>query len=194
VASVNFVTAHDGFTMADLVSYNNKHNEANGEDGRDGTDDNRSWNCGAEGPTDDPGIMALRQRQVRNFLTTLFLSQGIPMLLAGDEMNRTQQGNNNAYCQDNEISWVHWPGTTGDGDQALLEFTRQVIKLRRDHPVFRRRQYFQGRSIRGSRDTLGDSAATIRCSAAASTSRADRSGAAATRSGTSPGSPSPARR
>jgi glycogen operon protein len=156
VASVNFVTAHDGFTMADLVAYNDKHNEANGEDNRDGTDDNRSWNCGAEGPTGDPGITALRQRQVRNFLTTLFLSQGIPMLLAGDEMNRTQQGNNNAYCQDNEISWVHWPGTAGDGDQALLEFTQQVIKLRRDHPVFRRRQYFQGRSIRGSRDTLGD--------------------------------------
>jgi isoamylase len=156
VASVNFVTAHDGFTMADLVSYNSKHNEANGEDGRDGTDDNRSWNCGTEGPSGDPGITALRERQVRNFLTTLFLSQGIPMLLAGDEMNRTQQGNNNAYCQDNELSWVHWPGVPGGGDQALLEFTRQVIKLRREHPVFRRRQYFQGRSIRGGRDTLGD--------------------------------------
>ena len=156
VASINFVTAHDGFTMADLVSYNDKHNEANGEDGRDGTDDNRSWNCGTEGPADNPGILALRRRQVRNFLTTLFLSQGIPMLLAGDEMGRTQQGNNNAYCQDNEISWVHWPDVPGDGDQALLEFTRHVIRLRRDHPVFRRRQYFQGRSIRGGRDALGD--------------------------------------
>jgi isoamylase len=156
VASVNFVTAHDGFTMADLVSYNHKHNEANGEDGRDGTDDNRSWNCGTEGPAGDPGITALRQRQVRNFLATLFLSQGIPMLLAGDEMNRTQRGNNNAYCQDNEISWVHWPGGPGDGDQAMIDFTRQVIRLRGGHPVFRRRQYFQGRSIRGGRDTLGD--------------------------------------
>jgi glycogen operon protein len=156
VASVNFVTAHDGFTMADLVSYNDKHNEANGEDGRDGTDDNRSWNCGTEGPTDDPGITALRHRQARNFLTTLFVSQGIPMLLAGDEMSRTQQGNNNAYCQDNEISWVHWPDGSDDGDQALLRFTRQLIRLRRDHPVFRRRQYFQGRSIRGEHDGLGD--------------------------------------
>jgi glycogen operon protein len=156
VASVNFVTAHDGFTVADLVSYNDKHNEANGEDGRDGTNDNRSWNCGTEGPTDSPAILALRRRQVRNFLTTLFLSQGIPMLLAGDEMGRTQQGNNNAYCQDNEISWVHWPGGRQDGDQALLEFTQQVIRLRRDHPVFRRRQYFQGRSIRGGSDALGD--------------------------------------
>ena len=106
VASVNFVTCHDGFTLADLVSYNHKHNEANGEDGRDGTDDNRSWNCGAEGPTDDPAILALRDRQQRNFLATLLLSQGVPMLLAGDELGRTQRGNNNAYCQDNEISWV----------------------------------------------------------------------------------------
>src|SRR6516162_4394959 len=160
VASINFVTAHDGFTLADLVSYDHKHNEANGEDGRDGTDDNRSWNGGAEGPTDDPAINALRRRQVRNFLTTLFVSQGIPMLLAGDEMNRTQRGNNNAYCQDNEISWIAWPdGDADDADsegKALLEFTRQVIRLRRDHPVFRRRQYFQSRSIRGGRDALGD--------------------------------------
>jgi isoamylase len=161
VASVNFVTAHDGFTLADLVSYNHKHNEANGEDGRDGTDDNRSWNCGAEGPTGDRAVNALRQRQVRNFLTTLFLSQGIPMLLSGDEMNRTQQGNNNAYCQDNEISWVHWPDAAAGQDEAdqaaaLLEFTRQAIALRRDHPAFRRRQYFQGRSIRGARDAPGD--------------------------------------
>jgi glycogen operon protein len=159
VASVNFVTAHDGFTLADLVSYNNKHNEGNGEGNRDGTDDNRSWNCGTEGPTDDPDITALRQRQVRNFLTTLFCSQGIPMLLAGDEMSRTQQGNNNAYCQDNEISWLHWPdGPDGPdgGDEALRRFTRQIIRIRRDHPVFRRRHYFQGTSIRGGRDALGD--------------------------------------
>jgi glycogen operon protein len=156
VASVNFVTAHDGFTLADLVSYNEKHNEANGEDNRDGTDDNRSWNCGAEGPTGDPAITALRQRQVRNFLTTLFCSQGIPMLVAGDEMNRTQRGNNNAYCQDNEISWLHWPEAPGGPDEALGEFTRRLIRLRRDHPVFRRRQYFQGRSIRGAHDALGD--------------------------------------
>jgi isoamylase len=161
VASVNFVTAHDGFTLADLVSYDHKHNEANGEDGRDGTDDNRSWNCGTEGATADPAITALRRRQVRNFLTTLFLSQGIPMLLSGDEMNRTQQGNNNAYCQDNEISWVHWPDAAtdqdeADQDEALFEFTRQVIALRRDHPAFRRRQYFQGRSIRGGKDAPGD--------------------------------------
>jgi isoamylase len=154
VASVNFVTCHDGFTVADLVSYNDKHNEANGEGNRDGSDDNRSWNFGTEGPTGDPGITPLRQRQVRNFLTTLFLSQGIPMLLAGDEMGRTQRGNNNAYCQDNEISWMHWPGAPVD--QALLEFARRVIGLRRDHPVFRRRLYFRGRSIRGGRDALGD--------------------------------------
>jgi len=169
VASVNFVTCHDGFTVADLVSYNTKHNEANREDGRDGTDDNRSWNCGTEGPTDDPGITALRRRQVRNFLTTLFLSQGIPMLLAGDEMGRTQQGNNNAYNQDNEISWVAWPPAEAGpspraespaempngADQALLEFARRLIRFRADHPAFRRRQYFQGRSIRGG-DPLGD--------------------------------------
>jgi len=109
VASVNFATCHDGFTLADLVSYNTKHNEANGEGGRDGTDDNRSWNCGAEGPADDPAVLALRQRQACNFLATLLLSQGVPMLAAGDEMSRSQRGNNNAYCQDNEISWVHWP-------------------------------------------------------------------------------------
>jgi isoamylase len=161
VASVNFVTAHDGFTLADLVAYNDKHNGANGEGGRDGTDDNRSWNCGTEGPTDDPAITALRQRQVRNFLATLFLSQGIPMLLAGDEMSRTQQGNNNAYCQDNEISWVHWPdeprspGGPASPGEALREFTSRLILLRRDHPVFRRRQYFQSRSIRGGHDAPG---------------------------------------
>ena len=127
VASVNFVTCHDGFTLADLVSYNHKHNEANGEDNRDGSDDNRSWNCGAEGPTDDPGILALRARQKRNFLATLLLSQGVPMLLAGDEMGRTQRGNNNAYCQDNEISWMDWAPRAED-DQALLDYVRTLIR------------------------------------------------------------------
>jgi glycogen operon protein len=144
-ASINFITAHDGFTLRDLVSYNDKHNEANGEDNRDGANDNRSWNCGAEGPSDDAEVQALRARQTRNFLATLFLSQGIPMLLGGDELGRTQQGNNNAYCQDNEISWFDWEHVDGD----LLEFTRQVIALRRDHPVFRRRGWFQGRAIHG---------------------------------------------
>ena len=118
-ASINFVTAHDGFTLNDLVSYNEKHNEANLEDNRDGTDDNRSWNCGVEGPTDDPGVNELRERQLRNFLTTLFLSQGVPMLLGGDELGRTQRGNNNAYCQDNEISWFDWQ--LGDRARGLLE-------------------------------------------------------------------------
>jgi glycogen operon protein len=145
-ASVNFVTAHDGFTLHDLVSYSEKHNEANGENNRDGANDNRSWNCGAEGPTDDPAINALRQRQKRNFLATLFLSQGIPMLLHGDELGRTQRGNNNAYCQDNEISWVDWE----HADQDLLAFTRTLIHFRREHPVFRRWKWFQGRPIHGS--------------------------------------------
>ena len=154
VASVNFVTAHDGFTLTDLVSYDHKHNEANGEDNRDGSDDNRSWNCGAEGPTGDRGILALRARQKRNFLTTLLLSQGVPMLLAGDEMGRTQQGNNNAYCQDNEISWVDWAVRSED-DQELLEFVRRLIRLRAEHAVFRRRRFFRGQSIRG-RQRLGD--------------------------------------
>ncbi len=156
VASVNFVTAHDGFTLADLVSYNSKHNEANGEENRDGTDDNRSWNCGTEGPTRNRAILALRQRQIRNFLTTLLLSQGIPMLLAGDEMNRTQQGNNNAYCQDNEISWVRWPDVPEGQDEGLTRFTRQLIRLRRDHPVFRRRQYPRGGPVHDGDDALGD--------------------------------------
>ena len=154
VASVNFVTAHDGFTLADLVSYDHKHNEANGEGGRDGSDDNRSWNCGAEGPTSDPDIAGLRDRQKRNFLCTVLLSQGVPMLLAGDEMGRTQHGNNNAYCQDTEISWLHWP-PDGDpptheedeGDQDLVDFVRTLIRLRADHPVFRRRRYFQGQQV-----------------------------------------------
>jgi glycogen operon protein len=151
-ASINFVTAHDGFTLRDLVSYNDKHNEANGEDNRDGHNENLSWNCGVEGPTDDPQVRALRARQSRNLLATLLLSQGIPMLLAGDEIGRTQQGNNNAYCQDNEVSWIDWG--FDDERRRLLEFTRCVIGLRRDHPVFRRRHFFQGKSIRGdpSRD------------------------------------------
>ena len=144
VASVNFVTCHDGFSLRDLVSYDRKHNEANGEDGRDGTDDNRSWNCGAEGPVDDPAINELRARQVRNFLVTLFCSQGIPMMAAGDEMGRTQQGNNNAYCQDNDLSWVDWEGGAKQAD--LLEFACRLSALRRRHPVFRRRRFFSGLS------------------------------------------------
>ncbi|WP_447598064.1 glycogen debranching protein GlgX [Nitrospira sp. Nam80] len=147
-ASINFVVAHDGFTLTDLVSYNNKHNEANGEDNRDGTDDNQSWNCGAEGPTDDPAINELRQRQKRNMLATLLLSQGVPMLCVGDEVGRTQHGNNNAYCQDNEISWFNW--SWSKADQALLEFTTFLIELRQQHPVFHRRQFFQGRLIHGA--------------------------------------------
>jgi glycogen operon protein len=143
VASINFVTCHDGFTLADLVSYNNKHNEANGEGNRDGADDNRSWNCGVEGPADDPAVNELRARQKRNFLVTLFLSQGVPMLLAGDEMGRTQAGNNNAYCQDNELSWVDWG--LASGQENLLKFTEALAILRRDHPVFRRRRFFRGR-------------------------------------------------
>jgi isoamylase len=144
-ASVNFVTAHDGFTLRDLVSYNDKHNEANGEDNNDGDSHNRSWNCGAEGPTDDAEINALRSRQQRNFLTTTLLSQGISMLLGGDEIGRTQQGNNNAYCQDNEISWFDWDHI----DRDLLEFTRRLIHLQAAHPVFRRRRWFKGRPLRG---------------------------------------------
>jgi len=147
-ASINFVTAHDGFTLYDLVSYNYKHNEANGEGNRDGTDDNRSWNCGAEGETTDPGVISLRERQQRNFLVTLLLSQGVPMLLHGDELGRTQGGNNNAYCQDNETSWVDWD-RAGDFE-VLTEFTARLVRLRRDHPVFRRRRFFQGRPVRGT--------------------------------------------
>ena len=142
VASVNFVTCHDGFTLHDLVSYDRKHNEANGEDNRDGSDDNRSWNCGVEGPTDDPEINELRARQARNFLATLFCSQGVPMMLAGDEMGRTQAGNNNAYCQDNEVSWVDWSQAAGERD--MMDFTRALSALRREHPVFRRRRFFRG--------------------------------------------------
>jgi isoamylase len=144
-ASVNFVTAHDGFTLRDLVSYNEKRNEANGEDNNDGTDDNRSWNCGVEGPTDDPQVNALRERQQRNFLATLFLSQGVPMLLGGDELGRSQGGNNNAWCQDNEISWFDWE--LGDDERRLLEFARRLIFLRREHPVFRRTRFFSGSGV-----------------------------------------------
>ena len=147
-ASVNFICAHDGFNLHDLVSYNDKHNEANGEESRDGTDNNNSWNCGVEGPTEDVSINALRAKQKRNLLATLFFSQGVPMLVAGDEMGRTQQGNNNAYCQDNEISWVNWDISAAD--QEFLAFVQRVIALRREHPVFRRRNFFQGRDIHGS--------------------------------------------
>jgi len=147
-ASINFVTAHDGFTLKDLVSYNKKRNELNGDNNTDGENNNQSWNCGVEGPTDDPEINELRERQCRNFLTTLFLSQGVPMLPGGDERGRTQNGNNNAYCQDNEISWLNWE--CDEKQNQLLEFTRKLIRLRRDHPVFRRPKFFQGRRIRGS--------------------------------------------
>jgi len=147
-ASINFVTAHDGLTLADLVSYNDKHNEANLERNQDGTDDNRSWNCGAEGPTDDPAVNALRDRQQRNFLVTLLLSQGVPMLLGGDEFGRTQHGNNNAWCQDNELSWYDW--SLDERGKRLLDFTRRVIDLRRQHPVFHRRAFFTGADPHGS--------------------------------------------
>ncbi len=147
-ASVNFINAHDGYTLHDLVSYNDKHNVANGEDNRDGTDNNNSWNCGAEGPTSDAEINALRAQQKRNLLATLFFSQGVPMLVAGDEMGRTQHGNNNAYCQDNEISWVNWDISAAD--RKFLAFVQRVIMLRREHPVFHRRNFFQGRAIHGS--------------------------------------------
>ncbi|BAZ69710.1 MAG: glycogen debranching protein GlgX [Pelatocladus maniniholoensis HA4357-MV3] len=147
-ASVNFITAHDGFTLHDLVSYNEKHNEANGEDNRDGESHNRSWNCGIEGDTNDREVTQLRRKQLRNFLTTLFLSQGVPMLVMGDEMGRSQRGNNNPYCQDNEISWLDWD--LQEENEALLDFTRQLIDLRRRHPVLRRRKWFQGRAIHGS--------------------------------------------
>jgi isoamylase len=147
-ASINFVTAHDGFTLNDLVSYNHKHNEANSEANRDGENHNLSYNFGVEGPTDDDEIIRQREKQKRNFLATLLLSQGVPMICGGDEMGRTQHGNNNAYCQDNEISWLNWELTERDRD--LLEFTRRVAQLRHDHPVLRRRNFFQGERIRGS--------------------------------------------
>ncbi|MCF3962993.1 glycogen debranching protein GlgX [Streptomyces fuscigenes] len=165
LASINFATCHDGFTLHDLVSYNDKHNEANGEDNRDGESHNRSWNCGAEGDTKDAGILELRDRQMRNFVATLLLSQGVPMLSHGDEFARSQGGNNNAYCQDNEISWVHWPdpdakeedgGAVAEQGESLLDFTRTMVWLRRDHPVFRRRRFFHGRPVEGTHDELSD--------------------------------------
>ncbi len=151
-ASVNFICAHDGFTLRDLVSYNERHNEANGEENRDGEQHNRSWNHGVEGDTDDPAVTALRARQQRNFMATLLLSQGVPMILAGDEIGRTQRGNNNAYCQDNELSWIDW----AQADQELLYFTVTLLAFRRAHPVFRRRRWFQGRALhrRDARDIM----------------------------------------
>ncbi|NHC22881.1 glycogen debranching protein GlgX [Nocardioides sp. IC4_145] len=152
-ASINFVTAHDGFTLRDLVSYNEKHNDANGEDGNDGESHNRSWNHGAEGPTDDPEILTARAREQRNFIATLLLSQGVPMLLHGDEMSRTQDGNNNTYAQDSEIAWMHWDRA----DTALLEFTAAIAQLRRDHPTFRRKRFFTGNEVRtGDGERLND--------------------------------------
>ncbi len=144
VASINFVTCHDGFTLLDLVSYNEKHNEANGEGNKDGESHNRSWNCGVEGPTEDPDIVALRAQQRRNFLTTILLSQGVPMICHGDELGRTQRGNNNGYCQDNEVTWIDWTST----DTELLAFTSRVAAIRKEHPVFRRRRFFDGRPVR----------------------------------------------
>ena len=154
MASINFVTAHDGFTLQDLVSYNEKHNDANGENSQDGTDDNRSWNCGAEGPTDDVEILALREQQKRNFLTTLLVSQGVPMLLYGDEFGRTQDGNNNAYCQDNEISWVDW--SMRSRHDVQLNFACSLAKLRKEHPVFRRRRFFDGTPVHVKGEQLRD--------------------------------------
>ena len=145
-ASINFITAHDGFTLHDLVSYNEKHNEANGENNNDGDSHNRSWNCGAEGATEDANVITLRNKQKRNFLTTLFLSQGVPMLVAGDELGKTQNGNNNAYCPDNEISWINWQNT----DKELLDFTKKLTQFQHAHPVFCRRRWFKGKPIHGS--------------------------------------------
>jgi isoamylase len=150
LASVNFVTAHDGFTLRDLVSYNEKHNEANAEENRDGESHNRSWNSGVEGPSNDPAVVALREKQTRNFLVTLMLSQGVPMLLGGDDIARTQKGNNNAYCQDSEVSWFDWK--LGEQELDLLDFTARLIAFRRNHPVFRRRRWFQGQAVRGTPD------------------------------------------
>jgi glycogen operon protein len=147
-ASINFATCHDGFTLQDLVSYNEKHNEANGEDNRDGCNSNDSWNCGVEGPTDDPEINRLRERQRRNFLATLIVSQGVPMICGGDEFGRSQRGNNNAYCQDNELTWFDWD--FNKDQRQFLDFTRRLIQFRKEHPVLRRRTFFQGRRIRGS--------------------------------------------
>jgi glycogen operon protein len=147
-ASINFITAHDGFTLHDLVSYNEKHNEANGDANHDGESHNLSWNCGVEGPTDDPAVIALRERQKRNLMATLLLSQGVPMISGGDEIGRSQQGNNNAYCQDNEISWTHWDLTPDQ--REFVEFTSRLVAIRREHPVLRRRRFFRGRAVRGA--------------------------------------------
>jgi glycogen operon protein len=147
-ASINFVTAHDGFTLHDLVSYDHKHNEANGEDNRDGADDNISWNCGAEGPTDDPNIIALREKKKRSFMVTLLLSQGVAMLLSGDEIGHTQNGNNNVYCQDNETAWLNWD--LKPDQESLLKFTRKVIAFFHEQPVFHRRRFFHGQAIQGA--------------------------------------------
>ncbi|MFE2942002.1 glycogen debranching protein GlgX [Streptomyces sp. NPDC059255] len=156
LASINFTTCHDGFTLRDLVSYNEKHNEANGESNRDGESHNRSWNCGVEGDSEDPEIVEVRNRQMRNFMATLMLSQGVPMLSHGDEFARTQHGNNNAYCQDNEVSWVRWPKPGEKTDRTMLAFTQAMVWLRRDHPVFRRRRFFHGRPVEGTHDDLSD--------------------------------------
>ncbi|MCX4547403.1 MULTISPECIES: glycogen debranching protein GlgX [unclassified Streptomyces] len=161
LASINFTTCHDGFTLHDLVAYNDKHNEANGENNRDGESHNRSWNCGAEGASDDLAVLELRERQMRNFVATLLLSQGVPMLSHGDEFARTQRGNNNAYCQDSELAWVHWPDpeqvrSEDGGRSSLLAFTRAMVALRREHPVFRRRRFFHGRPVEGTHDDLSD--------------------------------------
>ncbi|MBD8605671.1 glycogen debranching protein GlgX [Aeromicrobium sp. CFBP 8757] len=156
-ASVNFITAHDGFTLADLVAYNEKHNDENGEDGNDGADDNRSWNCGVEGPTDDAEVVALRDCQRRNLMATLLLSQGVPMILHGDELGRSQGGNNNAYCQDNEVAWIDW--SRAADDHEMTQFTSALAAFRQQHPVFRRRRFFEGRPIRKgerSAENLGD--------------------------------------
>jgi glycogen operon protein len=144
-ASINFITAHDGFTLEDLVSYNDKHNDANGEDNRDGHNENRSWNCGVEGPTDDAAVLALRGRQKRNVLASLLLSQGVPMILGGDELGRTQRGNNNAYCQDDELSWTDW--NLDERRREFLDFARRIIRLRREHPVFSRRRYVRADAL-----------------------------------------------
>jgi glycogen operon protein len=152
MASINFVTAHDGFTLHDLVSYNEKHNEANGEGNNDGESHNRSWNCGVEGETDDPDVLALRARQQRNFIATLMLSQGVPMLLHGDELGRSQNGNNNGYCQDSPLTWIDWEQI----DEGLLEFTKTVIGMRTEHPTFRRRRFFSGRPVRGEGEPVPD--------------------------------------
>jgi glycogen operon protein len=149
-ASINFITAHDGFTLCDLVSYNDKHNEANGDNNNDGSSNNDSWNMGAEGPTEDPNINNLRERQMRNFLATLMLSQGVPMLNGGDEIARSQKGNNNCYCQDNELTWHDWQ--LDEPRQRLLEFTSGLIRLRREHPNLHRRDFYQDRKIRGSEE------------------------------------------